>query len=85
MKLLYETALQVWTSYGFSQSNSTLKRVKGTKPRKLQGSLASGIRAATQTHPCWVQGVATSKYRHLTACSQPSRAAFTGLCLEGYK
>lgn len=82
MKLLYETtARQVWTSYRFSQSNSTLKRDKGTKPRKLQGSLASGIRAATQTHQVagcreWLQ------VQYLAACSPFSKAAFTGLCLE---
>lgn len=78
MKLLYETmALQVWTSYGFSQSNSTLKRDKGTKPRKLQGSLASGRRAATQTH----QVAGCREWLQVSAGTWPPAPCSQGLLL----
>lgn len=51
MKLLYEAmALQVWTSYRFSQSNSTLTQRHGHQAREFQGTLAPGVRIAAQTH-----------------------------------
>lgn len=51
MKLLYEAmALQVWTSYRVSQSNSTLKQRHGHQAREFQGTLAPGVRVAAQTH-----------------------------------
>lgn len=51
MKLLYEAvALQVWTSYRLSQSNSTLKQRHGHQAREFQGTLAPGVRVAAQTH-----------------------------------
>lgn len=60
MKLLYEAmALQVWTSYRFSQSNSILTQRHGHQAREFQGTLAPGVRIAAQTHQLWVQGVGT--------------------------
>lgn len=61
MKLLYKAmALQVWTSYRFSQNNSTLKERHGQQAREFQGTLAPGVRVAAQTHQ--VSGCRESGY-----------------------
>lgn len=61
MKLLYEAmALQVWTSYRFSQSNSTLKQA-WSPSQGIPGDPCPRCKGSCPNPPVfWVQGVATS-------------------------